>query len=30
VLSDDGDRIALKVARLIDSEDAVSASGFLV
>jgi len=30
VLSDDGDKIALKVARLIDSEDAVSASGFLV
>ncbi|NDK91221.1 hypothetical protein GYA93_16770 [Gordonia desulfuricans] len=29
-LSDDGDRISLKVARLIDSEDAVSASGFLL
>jgi 3-phenylpropionate/cinnamic acid dioxygenase small subunit len=30
VLADDGDKIALKVARLIDSEDAVSASGFLL
>ncbi|MEE4021943.1 aromatic-ring-hydroxylating dioxygenase subunit beta [Gordonia sp. PKS22-38] len=30
VLDDDGDKIALKVARLIDSEDAVSASGYLV
>ncbi|GAA3706170.1 aromatic-ring-hydroxylating dioxygenase subunit beta [Gordonia hankookensis] len=30
VLSDDGDKIALKVARLIDSEDAVSASGYLL
>ncbi|AZG46658.1 aromatic-ring-hydroxylating dioxygenase subunit beta [Gordonia insulae] len=29
-LSDDGDKIALKVARLIDSEDAVSASGYLL
>lgn len=29
-LADDGDKIALKVARLIDSEDAVSASGFLL
>jgi 3-phenylpropionate/cinnamic acid dioxygenase small subunit len=29
-LSDDGDKIALKVARLVDSEDAVSASGFLL
>ncbi|MGW0035470.1 aromatic-ring-hydroxylating dioxygenase subunit beta [Gordonia sp. NPDC003376] len=29
-LSDDGDKISLKVARLIDSEDAVSASGFLL
>ncbi|GGF11473.1 aromatic-ring-hydroxylating dioxygenase subunit beta [Williamsia phyllosphaerae] len=29
-LSPEGDKIALKVARLIDSEDAVSASGFLV
>ncbi len=30
VLSDEGDMISLKVARLIDSEDAVSASGFLL
>lgn len=30
VLTDDGDRIGLKVARLVDSEDAVSASGFLL
>lgn len=30
VLADDGDKIALKVARLLDSEDAVSASGFLL
>ncbi len=29
-LDDDGDKIALKVARLIDSEDAVSASGYLL
>ncbi|WP_439032414.1 aromatic-ring-hydroxylating dioxygenase subunit beta [Gordonia terrae] len=29
-LDDDGDRISLKVARLIDSEDAVSASGYLL
>lgn len=29
-LSDDGDRIAQKVARLINSEDAVSAAGFLI
>lgn len=29
-LSDGGDKINLKVARLIDSEDAVSASGFLL
>lgn len=29
-LADDGDKIALKVARLIDSEDAVSASGYLL
>ncbi|MFW0794844.1 aromatic-ring-hydroxylating dioxygenase subunit beta [Gordonia sp. CPCC 205515] len=28
--TDDGDKIALKVARLIDSEDAVSASGYLL
>ena len=30
VLSDEGDMISLKVARVIDSEDAVSASGFLL
>lgn len=30
VLAEDGDRIALKVARLVDSEDAVSASGYLL
>ncbi|WP_227997067.1 aromatic-ring-hydroxylating dioxygenase subunit beta [Nocardia australiensis] len=29
-LHEDGDLIALKVARLIDSEDAVSASGYLL
>lgn len=29
-LSEDGDRIAEKVARLINSEDAVSAAGFLI
>ncbi|NGO47732.1 aromatic-ring-hydroxylating dioxygenase subunit beta [Streptomyces ureilyticus] len=29
-LSDHGDRIALKVVRLIDSEDAVPAAGFLL
>lgn len=29
-LGDDGDKIALKVARLINSEDAVNASGFLL
>lgn len=29
-LAEDGDKISLKVARLIDSEDAVSASGFLL
>lgn len=29
-LSDDGDRIAQKVARLINSEDAVNAAGFLI
>jgi hypothetical protein len=29
-LSDDGDRIALKVVRLVDSEDAVPAAGFLL
>ncbi|MBC2589505.1 MULTISPECIES: aromatic-ring-hydroxylating dioxygenase subunit beta [Rhodococcus] len=30
VLGADGDRISLKVVRLIDSEDAVSASGYLL
>ncbi|RLY93817.1 hypothetical protein EAE32_00775 [Kocuria tytonicola] len=30
VLGDDGDKIALKVIRLNDSEDAVSASGYLL
>ncbi|WP_405559761.1 aromatic-ring-hydroxylating dioxygenase subunit beta [Streptomyces sp. NBC_01180] len=29
-LADDGDRIALKVVRLVDSEDAVPAAGFLL
>lgn len=29
-LCDDGDRIALKVVRLVDSEDAVPAAGFLL
>lgn len=29
-LSDDGDRIALKVVRLLNSEDAVNASGYLL
>lgn len=29
-LSDDGDRIAQKVARLLNSEDAVNAAGFLI
>ncbi|MFI5662325.1 aromatic-ring-hydroxylating dioxygenase subunit beta [Streptomyces sp. NPDC051684] len=29
-LSEDGDRIALKVVRLVDSEDAVPAAGFLL
>jgi 3-phenylpropionate/cinnamic acid dioxygenase small subunit len=29
-ISDAGDKIALKVARLIDSEDAVTASGYLL
>jgi 3-phenylpropionate/cinnamic acid dioxygenase small subunit len=29
-LSDDGDRIALKIVRLVDSEDAVPAAGFLL
>lgn len=29
-LADDGDRIAQKVARLVNSEDAVNAAGFLI